>query len=170
MAFRYTSTPKSGPRGFSAPNLASIALRFLQTVFALAVIGLYAQDLRRAAQQHKYADSKWVFAVATASLSAATGIVVGALVAWAGFASVSIIFPWDGVLVVLWAAVVGIFGSMYVGENPEMDAGVERMKDAVWVDLVCLGLWCLGAGWGGWMWWRARGRGGGAWEGEMKGR
>lgn len=35
-------------------------LRFLQLVFAIAVIGLYAQDLNKARKEKKYADGKWV--------------------------------------------------------------------------------------------------------------
>jgi hypothetical protein len=35
-------------------------LRFVQFVLALTVCGLYGVDLRNAAEQGKYADSKWV--------------------------------------------------------------------------------------------------------------
>lgn len=35
-------------------------LRFVQFVLAITVCGLYGVDLHNAAEQHKYADSKWV--------------------------------------------------------------------------------------------------------------
>ena len=50
-------------------------LRFLQFVFAVAVIGLYAQDLKKAHKEHKYTDSKWAYAVAVGTLSAVTALV-----------------------------------------------------------------------------------------------
>lgn len=40
--------------------LLNSILRFLQLVFALAVVGLYAQDLNKARKEHKYSDGKWV--------------------------------------------------------------------------------------------------------------
>lgn len=49
-------------------------LRFLQLVFAVAVIGLYAQDLEKAHKEDKYTDSKWAYAVAVATLAAVTAI------------------------------------------------------------------------------------------------
>ena len=42
---------------------------------------------------------------------------------------------------ILWAAVFGIFGKMYIHENPEGDRGVGRMKNAVWIDLINMLLW-----------------------------
>ena len=46
---------------------------------------------------------------------------------------------------ILWIAVFGIFGKMYIHEDPEGDAGVQRMKNAVWVDLVNVFLWLISA-------------------------
>ena len=42
-------------------------LRFLQFVFAIAVIGLYGQDLRYAMQEDVAADPKWVCSLSTPS-------------------------------------------------------------------------------------------------------
>ncbi len=55
--------------------IANWVLRFLQLVFACAVIGLYATDLRVAHKAHAYTDSKWAYAVAIAVLSAVTSLV-----------------------------------------------------------------------------------------------
>jgi cation transporter-like permease len=45
---------------FSVTNIINLILRFLQMIFALAVVGLYAQDLNKARKEHKYSDGKWV--------------------------------------------------------------------------------------------------------------
>jgi hypothetical protein len=45
---------------FSIANIINLVLRFLQLVFALAVVGLYAQDLNKARKEDKYSDGKWV--------------------------------------------------------------------------------------------------------------
>jgi hypothetical protein len=57
---------------FSVTNIINLILRFLQMIFALAVVGLYAQDLNKARKEHKYSDGKWVclFNRHTATLSA----------------------------------------------------------------------------------------------------
>ena len=55
--------------------ITSLTLRFLQFVFGVAVIGLYATDLHAAHKAHKYTDSKWGYAVAIATLSAITALV-----------------------------------------------------------------------------------------------
>ena len=49
-----------GSSRFSVTNIINLILRFLQMVFALAVVGLYAQDLNKARKEHKYSDGKWV--------------------------------------------------------------------------------------------------------------
>lgn len=41
-------------------KIVTLVFRFLQIVFALAVVGLYAQDLNKARKVGKYSDSKWV--------------------------------------------------------------------------------------------------------------
>jgi hypothetical protein len=50
---------KDGGR-FSLLNIVTLIFRFLQFVFAIAVVGLYAQDLNKARGLDKYSDSKWV--------------------------------------------------------------------------------------------------------------
>ena len=46
---------------------------------------------------------------------------------------------------ILWIALFGLFGKLYIHENPEGDAGIQRMKNAVWVDLVNALLWLISA-------------------------
>ncbi|KAL8814110.1 MAG: hypothetical protein Q9223_006645 [Gallowayella weberi] len=53
---RSSSTSSSGSLLFNIPLWT---LRFLQFVFAITVIALYAQDLHGAHKLHRYADSSW---------------------------------------------------------------------------------------------------------------
>ena len=48
----------SGSR-FSLMNIINLTLRVLQLIFALAVVGLYAQDLNKARKLDKYSDGRW---------------------------------------------------------------------------------------------------------------
>ena len=50
-------------------------LRFFQFVLALAVIGLYGQNLNSARQQNKYADPNYIYAVVVGGLAALTSLV-----------------------------------------------------------------------------------------------
>lgn len=67
---------------------------------------------------------------------------------WMGSCAIVSRFPCDsetlrltGVVSILWAAVFGVFGKMYIHENPEGNRGVGRMKNAVWIDLINMLLW-----------------------------
>jgi hypothetical protein len=57
------------------------------------------------------------------------------------------------VIFILWCAVFGIFGKMYIHENPEGNGDITRMKNAVWIDLVNLLLWFVGTVFGAAYWW-----------------
>jgi hypothetical protein len=46
---------------------------------------------------------------------------------------------------ILWIAVFGVFAKLFIHENPEGDSGIQKMKNAVWVDLVNAILWLLSA-------------------------
>ena len=52
---------------------------------------------------------------------------------------------WDGILFILWTAVFGVFGKMYIHANAQGDSGIIRMKHAVWVDLINMLLWLVTA-------------------------
>jgi len=79
--------------------------------------------------------------VVTGSLSAVTAI----LYMIPFMSRVPFAFVWDSILFILWIALFGVFGSMYIKENAEGDAGVQRMKNAVWVDLTNALLWLISA-------------------------
>ena len=140
--------------------IAHSVFRIIQIIFALAVCGLYGVDLNKADKEHKYSDGKWVclppplspfpdanqrtkqvFAEITASLSAFL-----ALLYLIPFTS-RIPFAWvaDTILFILWIALFGLFGNMYIKAHAQGDSGIQRMKNAVWVDLVNALLWLISA-------------------------
>ncbi|EAW12741.1 MARVEL domain-containing protein [Aspergillus clavatus NRRL 1] len=135
--------------------LLETLLRFIQFAFGLAVIGLYAQDL------HGRHPPAWVYAVVTGFLACATALIYLVLpfvmkgrVPLAQRAGLHLpLFVWEAVMCVLWLTLFGIFGKMYIGVYTEGD-GVKRMRHAVWVDLVNLGLWVGTMVWAGMRWWK----------------
>ncbi|KAK3112145.1 hypothetical protein LTR53_011888 [Teratosphaeriaceae sp. CCFEE 6253] len=154
MALTDTLAAHSYPGGLVG-GLIRAGLRFLQFILAITVAGLYGTDLHHAHQAHAYTDGKWVFAEVVAGLSAVTCIVyaVPVVKSWWGFA-------WDGVLFILWAALFGTFGHLYIPAHPTpKQGGQRRMKHAVWVDLVNMLLWFATALYSTFIWWRNRGSG-----------
>ncbi|KAI9802558.1 MAG: hypothetical protein M1833_001630 [Piccolia ochrophora] len=143
MAFRESST--GGFAGFVVRGI----FRFLMLIFALAVAGLYGTDLNNAQKANKAGDPKWIYAVVVASLSAITAVVY-----MIPFVKSHVAFAWDALLFILWVAV---FGRMYINEDPEGDGGVQRMKNAVWIDLINMLLWFFSAIFGGVVFFRSRG-------------
>ncbi|CAI7642238.1 unnamed protein product [Penicillium palitans] len=102
------------------------ALRTLQFVLAVTVAGIYGVDLAHATQTNQHAHAEWIYAEFVAAISAITCIlhcfVTVTRVGWSA---------WDGVLFVLWLA--------------------QRMRVAVWLDLISMLLWfattVLGIAW-----------------------
>ncbi|KAF6840715.1 hypothetical protein CPLU01_01086 [Colletotrichum plurivorum] len=140
--------------GMAASYLAFSALHFFQLVLALTVCGLYAIDLQRARADGKYVDSKWVFAEVVGALSALT-----ALLYFIPFVlRFAAVFVWDSILFVLWIALFGLFGNMYIKEDAEGDRDIQRMKNAVWVDLANALLWLISALASAAYWWTHRER------------
>jgi len=146
----------SGGSRFSITNIINLTLRLLQLIFALAVVGLYAQDLNKARKENKYSDGKWVFATVVGSLSAVTALIFAIIPILISYTTVAILFAWDFILFILWCGVFGLFGSMYIHANAAYDGGIQRMKNAVWVDLVCLLLWFVTAIMGAVGFWKGR--------------
>lgn len=128
--------------------IARIAIRLVQFIMGIVVIGLYAPDLVAARTAGKYTDSRWLFAVIVGTISAIAAGVLPFVRSWFFFAIDTII--WFFFLVLF-----GMFGKMYIREDPEGNAGIARMKAAVWVDLTCLALWFITAVYGGVMFWKS---------------
>ncbi|KAK9442295.1 hypothetical protein VB005_03354 [Metarhizium brunneum] len=143
--------------GFFATSMgyfAFCALHLVCFALALAVCGLYGQDLNHAHRQHVHSDSKWVYAVVVGALSAVTCVVwfVPALLRHAGvFGAV-----WNSILFILWITLFGVFGALFIHENAEGDGDIQRMKNAVWVDLTSALLWLISAVATTVYWWRHR--------------
>lgn len=138
-------------------------LRFLQFVFGLTVIGLYGRDVH-----HDHADkhtwhARWVFALVAAFLATVTAAVYMALpfcmarVSYRPSPALKLPqFLWEFAICVLWLTLFGIFGKMYIGVRPSDDKGVaglgdkskvDRMRHAVWIDLINLAMWVATASW-----------------------
>ncbi|KAL9020866.1 MAG: hypothetical protein Q9185_001937 [Variospora sp. 1 TL-2023] len=135
MAFgrnKFAHSSSSASSGSLLSKVPLWVLRFLQFVFAITVIGLYAQYLRRANNDDAYSDSKWGYATAVGTIGAVS----------------SLVLIWPALSIILFTALFGLFGNMYIHENPEGDGGVKRMKNAVWIDLINMLLWLVTAVYG----------------------
>jgi hypothetical protein len=130
-------------------TIARIVLRFFQFVMGLTVIGLYAVDLDNTRKQGKYVDSKWVWAVVCGTLGAISSIVLILVKSW-------FFFGLDALVFLCYLVAFGIFGKMFIGEDPEGNKGIIRMKNAVWVLLTNMLLWLISAVVGAFMFWRTR--------------
>lgn len=125
--------------GMAISYLAFSVLHFGQFVLGITVCGLYGVYLDRAHRAGAYADGKWIFAVVVGALGAVTALLYS-IPYILRFAAVSV---WSLILFILWAAVFGIFGNMYIKEDPEGNGDIIRMKNAVWVDLANMLLWFI---------------------------
>lgn len=142
---RFTLEGSRSRGGFQWSTIAHLVYRFFQIIMACVVIGYYASDLNAARKVHKYSDSKWVFAVVVGSMSAITALFLGIISIFVQYQTIIIFIACEWILVILWAAVSGLFGNMYFGEKAEMDHGVESMKTAASFDIVNLILWFISA-------------------------
>ncbi|THW17551.1 hypothetical protein D6C86_04353 [Aureobasidium pullulans] len=112
------------------------ALRILQFILAITVIGLYGYDLDNARKARVAADPKWTFAVVVGALSALSVFIY--------LFKFSLRFFWDAIMLILWAIVFGIFGKLFINSHPTPRQGGQiRMKNAVWIDLANMILWFI---------------------------
>lgn len=85
------------------------------------------------------------FATAVGVLSAISALIYAILPLIISSFTTAILFGWDVVLFILWIALFGLFASMYINEDPRGDGGIQRMKNAVWIDLINMLLWFVSA-------------------------
>ncbi|KAJ5099417.1 hypothetical protein N7532_006418 [Penicillium argentinense] len=157
----FPSHKEEQSKGSKLMGMLISATRFFQFAFGLAVIGLYGQDVRHDHQDKHTWHAKWVFALITAFVATVTSAVYLAVqLLRRGNSNVGSNpalhlprFVWEFVLCVLWLTLFGIFGKMYIGVYPsdkkddEKNAGlgdaskINRMRHAVWVDLINLIMW-----------------------------
>jgi hypothetical protein len=136
---------------FSIGAAIRIVLRFFQFVLGLTIIGLYAVDLDRARKAGVYIDSKWVWAVVCGTLGALVSLLFMLPLVKAWF-----FFFVDAFVFLCYLVAFGIFGKMYIPENPEGNKGIVRMKNAVWVLLTNMLLWFATMSYGAVVFWKNR--------------
>ncbi|OJD14349.1 hypothetical protein AJ78_05284 [Emergomyces pasteurianus Ep9510] len=147
--------------GSTISTVVGCAIRFLQFVFGIAVIGLYAQDLVRQHKDGKSYDPKWTYATALGTISSFSAVIYFTipLVMPALSLLPSVNLPslvYDSIISILWLTLFGIFGKMYITKHAaEGDVDTIRMKHSVWVDLANLALWTSTAAWAGVRWWKS---------------
>ncbi|KZF23025.1 hypothetical protein L228DRAFT_238912 [Xylona heveae TC161] len=140
MIYFINKSPSQG--GLIGAGLRT-TLRFLQFVMALTVAGLYGVDLNNVRKHGLKPDPAWVYAEVIAGFAALTCIffLIPFVKSW-------YLFAWDATLFILWIAVFGVFAQKYGHKQVDGNAAVQRMKNAVWVDLVNVLLWLISATYG----------------------
>lgn len=73
--------------------------------------------------------------MAVGVIAAVTALALGVIPIFAHITTISIVFAWEWVLVILWAAVVGVFGAKYLNQNPNGDNRIGRMRNAAIIDM-----------------------------------
>ena len=149
-------------------NLETL-LRVIQFSLSLAVIGLYGQDIHPHAEHGPRAPPKWVFAVVVGFLGAvfSFGIIAANILLKRKPLALRpsarmVVFGVEGLLVVLWLVVFGVFGGVYINKVPAEESWggsggkVKRMKRAVWVDVAVLGFGVVLMVWMGGRWMKGR--------------
>jgi hypothetical protein len=167
-----------------AMNMLISALRFFQFVFGLAVVGLYGQDVHHDHTAKDTWNAEWVFALIVGFLATSTAAIhmivpfLTKKVSYRPGAKMQLpLFAWEFVLCVLWLTLFGIFGKLYIGIYPSGSSDgdsskrdtsssstsalgdaskINRMRHAVWVDLVNLVFWAVTASWALLKWLKAR--------------
>ncbi|RKF63349.1 hypothetical protein OnM2_026072 [Erysiphe neolycopersici] len=119
--------------------------RTIQLILALTVCGLYGLNI--SSRNHERWQSRWdtnnsqIFAEVIAGLSAITAL----LYAIPLISRIPFVFLWDTILFLLWIAVFGLFGHMYINIDPLGNSRIQRMKNAVWIDLANAICWLISA-------------------------
>lgn len=188
--------PAPAESASKSSKLASMfisALRFLQFVLGLTVLGLYGRDIHNNSKTQQSWPAKCYFALTTATLATITAVLcllIPKFLRQVNSASNQAVklpqFVWEFVLCILWLTMFGLFGKMFIGVYPASESGsnkrnesststpgvssssssgstgtaassaaaglgdaamVDRMRHAVWVDLISLALWVITASW-----------------------
>ncbi|SPO03740.1 uncharacterized protein DNG_06423 [Cephalotrichum gorgonifer] len=129
-------------------------LHVILIILAAVVAGLYGTDVGRGKRPDGFGDGRWVYAIVVACLSALTA----ALHLIPMVLRFMLVWVWDFVLFILWIALFGIFGKLYIHEPANGNGETKRMKAAVWIVLVNALLWLLAALASLGYWWRHRER------------
>ncbi|CAI7605541.1 unnamed protein product [Penicillium glandicola] len=164
----FESPPPPQSKGAKLTFMFFSALRFLQFVFGLTVIGLYGKDVHYDHTSKDTWNSKWVYALVTAflaTMTAAVHLILPFLMRKANGPRPALLLPqflWEFVVTVLWLTLFGIFGKMYIGVHASSSSSsskrdttstlgdaskINRMRHAVWIDIINLAFWIMTASW-----------------------
>jgi len=124
----------------SLSYLLFLILHFSQFILAVTVCALYGIDLDRSRKANVDPDGKWIYAEVVGGLSALTAI----LFCVPFILRFALVWAWNLILFILWIALFGIVGRMYIHEDAEGNGELQRMKNAVWVVLANAILWLIG--------------------------
>ncbi|KGO68946.1 hypothetical protein PITC_077750 [Penicillium italicum] len=171
----FESPPQEQSKSAMLTFMFFSGLRFLQVIFGLTVLGMYGRDVHHDHSEEHTWHSKWVYALITAffaTVTAAIHLILPFVMrkakpgAGPGPALLLPQFAWEFVVTVLWLTLFGIFGKMYIGVHPVESSSsktgtttittpsalgdaskVNRMRHAVWIDLLNLVFWVMTASW-----------------------
>lgn len=126
--------------GFTG-TIARATLRTLQFVTSIILLGIYGNDLSHFPSS-RVSNTDWIFATVVALLSAVTCILHCFLtikrLGW---------ILWDFVLCVLYAALTGVFGGIYLGkvedQDREVTQSVAAMRAGVAFAIIGMALWLI---------------------------
>jgi len=126
-----------------------LVFRFLQTVFGIAIAGVYGTDIMTATKNGSSPSSAWLYATIVGALSAVTASIY-CIPAFKAYT----FFWFDLIIVILHSALVGIFGKAYLSSkipqvgNSNQGIAVQgpdrkRMHDTAILDTVSGCLWLM---------------------------
>ncbi|KAF3345483.1 PWWP domain-containing protein2 [Verticillium dahliae VDG2] len=125
-------------KGGAGGLIARTILRTLQFLLALVIAILYGIDTR---DDPSTCTSQWIFAIVAAVLSMVT-VVLHLFITVTRYGWC----VWDWVVAVFWAAITGVFGTLYLAGQYKQEGlppASGRMKVAVWLNLVNMLLWIV---------------------------
>jgi hypothetical protein len=124
-------------------TLLKFFCRIIQTILGLTITLCYGSEIINAHKHNGGYNHAWGFAVVIGVLSCITAPIF----CIKRVKSFSFFFV-DGLYVVFWAIVTGIFGAAYLntsapvkGAPPTVGPNIGRMKAVAWLDLVILVMW-----------------------------
>lgn len=123
------------------------AVRTLQVVLGLTIIGLYASDLKLI----HGSDVRYIYAVVVGTISTLSALIM-CIPAIKSF----LFFAWDFLVFILNVALFGAMGRYFINPSTVERQHDDKMRHAVWVVCIAMVLWFSTAVAGGIQFWIAR--------------
>lgn len=134
----------------------TFAIRIVQLVIAFVVLGLFVYEVLQTQSKHKPVRNEYWFGIGVPSLGA-FAILLTFVLRWnqkshyIGVVQSNLVARWvlEVLLIVLWAALGGVFGKMYIGTHPanEAESKIDRMRLAVYLVFGEIGALFVSLGW-----------------------